>query len=151
MSRDTKRSVIQKGCPEINEAGVASAQVNPGYLVKGVSTIAHQTATTGQRAFALALEREELGKGIDGTYAPSGGAGNYYYASGERVKVGVFGKGMQAIVYVASGQNISEDDYLASAGDGTFAETSTVGDMMCRSLENLGAVTTLTKLRVEVL
>lgn len=144
----TKRSVVLKGCPEVTEEGVASATIHPGYLTKGVSSVA-PASTTHKQAFTLALEREELGAGIDdskqgvGTISAS-------YASGDQVKIGAFDAGDEATVYVASGQNITEDDYLTSAGDGTFAETATVADFMCRAMETLGAVTTLTALRVQV-
>lgn len=143
-----KRSVILKGCPEINEEGVASATVKPGYLVKGVSSIAHQTATTGFFANAVALERDEFGTGIDNTYQGSGTI-SAYYASGDTVKVAVFDAGDEATMYVASGQNITEDDLLQSAGDGTLAEGST--RPIVRAKETLGLVTVLTALRVEFL
>lgn len=141
-----KRSVILKGSPVISEEGAASAEVRPGYLVKGVGTVAHQTASD-RVVPALALERDELGRGIDNTYQSY--AGSAYYASGDRVKVGVFGQGMEATVYVASGQNITEDDLLSSAGDGTFKEEATAEQAIARAMETLGAVTELTKLRVQ--
>lgn len=143
----TKRSVILKGSPVISEEGVASGEVRPGYLVKGVSTIAHQTVSGSKTVAALALERDELGKGIDNTYQSY--AGSAYYASGDRVKVGVFAPGMEATVFVASGQDIQEDELLSSAGDGTFASEGTASDAIARAMETLGAVTELTPLRVQ--
>ena len=73
----TKRSIILKGCPVVNEEGAASEAIKPGYLVKGVSTISLQTATTGYAPRALALERDELGRGIDDTYRSSADAAAY--------------------------------------------------------------------------
>jgi hypothetical protein len=143
----TKRTVVLKGCPEINEEGVASATVKPGYLVKGVSTIAHQTST-GIVPKAVALEREEFGAGIDDTYQGSG-TPSAYYASGDVVRVAVFDSGDEATMWVASGENITEDDLLESAGDGTLAEGST--NPIARAKETVGAVTVLTALRVEFL
>lgn len=143
----TKRSVILKGSPIVNEDGAASATVKPGYLVKGVSTIAHQTSTT-KVPKAFALERDELGAGIDNSRQGTGTV-SAYYASGDRVKVGVFHAGCEVTAFVASGQNITEDDLLESAGDGTLAEGST--NPIARAKETLGAVTTVTAVRVEIL
>lgn len=128
-----KRKVILKGEPIVNEDGTASATVKPGYLVKGVSTIAHQTSTT-TRLKAVALERDELGTGIDNTYQGSGTI-SAYYASGDKVKVAVFKSGEEATVFLASG-NYTEDDLLESAGDGTLTEGSTTP--IARMKETLG-------------
>lgn len=144
-----KRSIVIQGDPRVYEQGVASETIKPGYLVKGISTIAKQTATTtGLPPAAFALERDELGTGIDNTYQGEG-TGSAFYASGDRVKVGVFSKGQRVLAYVASGQNITEDDQLQSAGDGTLAEGTT--KPIARACETLGAVTTETALVVEIL
>jgi hypothetical protein len=144
-----KRSVVLRGEPEFNEYGVANEAIKPGYLVKGVSVIAKQTGTH-KVPRALAVERDELGQGIDDTYRVSGNGTNAAaYASGDTVKVAVFDSGDEATVYIASGQNISEDDLLASAGDGTFAESSTAADILARSLETVGVVTVETAIRVQ--
>ena len=143
----TKRSVVLRGCPEINEYGAASATVKPGYLVKGVSVIAHQTGT-GQVPKAVALERDELGQGIDNT-KQGVGTESAYYASGDTVKIAVFDSGDEATLFVASGENITEDDNLVSNGDGTVKEGSTAGTVVARSLETLGAVVGVTACRVQ--
>jgi hypothetical protein len=142
----TKRSVILKGSPEVNEDGVASATVKPGYLVKGVSTVAHQTSTT-KVPKAFALERDELGQGIDNSKQGSG-TGSAFYASGDKVKVGVFYAGCEVTAFVASG-NYTEDDLLESAGDGTLVEGST--NPIARIKESLGSVVAVTAARVEIL
>jgi hypothetical protein len=145
----TKRSVIQRGCPSVNEDGTASETIKPGYLTKGISTIAKQTATTtGVPPVQIALERDELGQGIDNAHQGSGTT-SAFYASGDRVKVGVFHKGERFVGFVASGQNIVEDDQLQSAGDGTFAEGST--KPIVRACETVGAVTVETAVILEVL
>jgi len=145
----TKRSVIQRGCPMVNEDGTASETIKPGYLVKGISTIAKQTATTtGVPPVAVALERDELGAGIDNAHQGSG-TGTAFYASGDKVKVAVFSKGQRFVGFVASGQNVTEDDQFQSAGDGTFAEGTT--KPIVRACETLGAVTTETACVFEVL
>ena len=51
--------------------------------------------------------------------------------------------------YVLSGENITEDDQLESAGDGTLSEGTT--KPIARALETLGAVTVETALLVEIL
>jgi hypothetical protein len=144
----TKRTVVLKGTPIVSEEGTASEAIKPGYLVKGVSTIAKQTGTTGSVPKAVALERDELGAGIDDTHRGSGTIAAAY-ASGDRVKVGVFKSGEEATGYVASGQNIAEDDLLESAGDGTYAEGST--KPIARAMEALGSVIVETALRVQFL
>jgi len=142
-----KRSIVLRGTPIVSEEGSAGEAIKPGYLVKGVTTLLKQTGTTGSVPNAVALERDELGRGIDDTYRSYAGAAAY--ASGDRVKVGVFKSGEEAVGYVASGQNISEDDLLQSAGDGTYAEGST--KPIARAMETLGAVAVETALRVQFL
>jgi hypothetical protein len=144
-----KRTIVLRGSPEVNEYGIAQETIKPGYLTKGVSQISKATSTH-RVGFNLALERSELGTGIDDAHRGVSTI-SAFYASGDQVKVGSFDAGDEAVVYVASGQNISEDDYLTSAGDGTFAETATVADFMCRALETLGVVTVETPVRVQVI
>ncbi len=142
-----KRSVILKAdSPTISEEGVATETIKPGYLVKGVSSVSKQTGTTGSLPRAVALERDELGQGIDNTHQGSGTA-TAFYASGDRVKVCAFAPGDEAIGFVASGQNIVEDDLLQSAGDGTYAEGST--KPIARAMESVGAVTVETAIRIQ--
>lgn len=143
-----KRSVVLRGTPQVSEQGTASGAIKPGYLVKGVSTIAVQTATNTSVPKAFALERSELGTGIDNTYQGEG-TGSAYYASGDKVKVGVFKSGDRVTAFVASGQNVTEDDLFESAGDGTLAEGST--KPIARALETLGAVTVETACKFEIL
>lgn len=141
-----KRSIVLRGCPTVNEEGAATEAIKPGYLVKGVTSIAKQTGT-GWVPKALALERDELGRGIDDTYRSSADAAAY--AASDVVKVGVFKSGDEAVGYVASGANISADDYLESKGDGLFKEGST--NPIARAMETLGVVATETALRVQFL
>jgi hypothetical protein len=142
-----KRSVVLQGQPIVNEDGAASEEIKPGYLVKGVTTIAKQTAT-GFVPKAVALERDELGTGIDDTYQGRSTV-SAFYASGDTVKVGVFKSGERAVGYIASGENIQADELLESAGDGTYASGST--NPIARSLDAPGAVTVETAIRVEFL
>jgi hypothetical protein len=143
----TKRSIVLRGDPEFNEYGTAQESIKPGYLVKGVSLLLKQTATAGC-VRALAVERDELGVGIDDKYRGSGTIAAAY-ASGDVVKVATFDSGDEAVVYVPSGTTVNEDSYLTSAGGGLFTTTSTPADFMARSLENLGAVSVETAVRVQ--
>jgi hypothetical protein len=131
-----KRSIIQRGADlvQVNEDGVAGSVVKPGYLVKGVTTIDHATVNSAigvPKAFAL--ERDELGTGIDDTRQGSGTI-SAYYASGDTVKVGVFPGGTRFLCFVASGENIAVDTKLESAGDGTL-RAYTNGTPIARALE----------------
>lgn len=148
-----KRTVVLRGLPRYNEYGKASEAIKPGYLVKGVSAVAKQTQT-GRVPCSVAVEREELGGSIDDTYLVTGdGAPAAAYASGDQVKVAAFEGGDEATLRIASGQNIAEDDYLESAGDGTVrkaaAASITSGTFIARSLETTGAVAVETLLRVQ--
>jgi len=143
----TMRSVVLQGTPICNEDGAATEAIKPGYLVKGVTSIAKQTGT-GFVPKAVALERDELGAGVDDTYRGAGTPAAAY-ASGDTVKVGVFKSGERALGYIASGENISADELLESAGDGTYSSGST--NPIARSLDAPGAVTVETAIRVEFL
>ncbi len=158
------RSVVLRGHPKFNEQGYCTAQVNPGYLVKGSAieggVVAHQTANAQTKIpAAFAVERDELGTGIDATYATTAsGTGNYYYSSGDTVKVAVCDAGTQVSAFIASGQSIAADDLLVSNGDGTLAKigvyASGVGPSfpVARALDTTGgAVSVATILRVEIL
>jgi hypothetical protein len=142
-----KRSVILRGCPEQNEYGAAGEAIKPGYLVKGVTTLLKQTATTGYFATAVAVERGELGQGIDN--AAGNGVLAASYATGDTVKVACPDAGDELTMWVPSGQNISEDDLLESAGTGLLIEGST--RPIFRSLETLGVVSVETAVRVQCL
>jgi hypothetical protein len=142
-----KRTVILRGCPDINEYGKAGETIKPGYLVKGVTTVLKQTVNGTAVVKALALERSELGTGIDNAHQGVSTV-SAFYASGDQIKVGVFDSGDEATVFVASGQNVAEDALLGSAGDGTFKISPTVP--LARALESSGGeVTVETAIRVQ--
>jgi hypothetical protein len=118
-----RKVIALLGQPIINEDGVAGSALVPGMLVSGVSTINVHAAAAANCARAFALERDELGKGIDTAYA-----------IGDTVKVGVFHGGQRVYAFIASGQNIAEGGLLESAGDGTLAANS-AGVVLARALE----------------
>lgn len=142
-----KRAVVLRGHPVQNEEGTANATVYPGYLVKGVSTIAPHSTAGGYAAVAIALEKTEFGAGIDSSYVGVG-VDNYYYASGEVVKVGVFSDGQRFVGLLNSGQVIAEDGFLESAGDGTFRAYGS-GVILARALESVTATAARTRIRLE--
>jgi len=144
-----KRSVVLRGHPIENEEGAAGAAIKPGYLVQGVTTILPHASAGGANPVAIALEKGEMGTGIDSTYAGVG-SGSPDYALGDQVKVGVFAPGQRFTGWIASGQNISEDQQLESAGNGTFRAHS-AGTILARALETTGAVVALTKIRLEAM
>lgn len=142
-----KRSVILQGQPNVNENGTATEAIKPGYLVKGVSAISLQTST-GKVPCAIALERSELGVGLDNTYQSSG-VPSAFYASGDQVKVAVFAPGDVFTGFIQSGAVISEDDLLVSAGDGTFKEGTS--DVVARALDTLSVLSTVQACRMQAI
>jgi hypothetical protein len=86
-----------------DEPGPAGGVITPGMLVTVNSSgqvIAHATAGgAGSRTFAL--EREEMNKDIDQTYAV-----------GDQVKTGSGGSGQRFNSLIASGQNIAKGALL---------------------------------------
>lgn len=133
-----KRTITLRGTPYINEDGVTATTIYPGYLVDGVTTIAAHAAAAADVQRSFALERDEMGKDIDD-----------YYSSGDTVKVGVFKPGERVLAYVASGQTISVNQKLESAGDGTLCAVAS-GVVLARALEAITA-TALTRIKVEVI
>lgn len=148
MSITYGRVITLKGDPLQNEDGAAGAAIAPGMLVKGVATILPHATAGGACSATFALERSELGAGIDNTYRGSG-TPDANYQVGDTVKVGSFGKGMRVLALIPSGQNITADGFLESAGDGTLRAYSS-GVIIARALDTTGAVTVRTPIRIEV-
>lgn len=142
-----KRTIALLGQPVYNEDGLAGEAIKPGHLVDGVTTILKHASAGGACPRTFALERDELGQGLTGIDTNAGGPD---YAVGDTVKVGAFHPGQHVNAYIASGQNINENDRLESAGDGTLRVFS-AGVILARALEDSGAVTDLTRIRVEIM
>ena len=138
MSKEKSSAVILQGLPIYNEDGAAGGAITPGMLVSGVSTVVAHATATGVHMRTFALEREEMGQGIDDAYA-----------TGDTVKVGAFAPGDVVNCIIPSGQNIAEGDILASNGDGKLRESGT--NPVGVSLDTLGAVTADTRCRVRIL
>ena len=135
-----KRVVLLRGGDRTiqNETGVAGGTIKPGYLVDGVSTVAAHASAGAACPRTIALERDELGRGIDTTYQTDPSNNVSDYAVGDVVKVAACHHGVQFTGWIASGQNIAENDRMESAGDGTFKKNSS-GVILARSLETLDA------------
>jgi hypothetical protein len=132
-----KRTIALLGAPYVNEDGSASEAITPGMLVKGVTSIEKHATAGGAHSRTFALERDELGNDIDEDYA-----------IGDTVKVGSFTPGQRVLAFIASGQNITADGKLESAGNGTLRALAS-GVAIARALETLN-VTELTRIRVEI-
>lgn len=143
-----RKTIILLGQPVYNEDGVAGEVIKPGHLVDGVLTILKHASAGGACPRSFALERDEMGKGIDATPVTSSGSPDY--AVGDTVKVGSFHQGQHVLAFIASGQNIQINERLESAGDGTLKAFGS-GTIIGRSLEEVGAVTALTRIRVEIM
>ena len=110
------------GKPIINEDERATESILPGSLVAfSEDGFGVQLSDNGEQTIhTFALERDELGCGLD---AP--------YAFGDIVKVGFFVPGMRVYARL-SGTALVKGDMVASAGDGTLekAVTTYIGRML---------------------
>jgi hypothetical protein len=113
----------QRGCPEVNEYGTASGDDQAGLPRQG--RLDHREADQHDQGPEGARARARRTR-----------SGHRQRAPGQRHQLGVLRQrrprqgrrvqvGRRSLVFVASGQNIVEDDQLESAGDGTFAEGAT--------------------------
>ncbi len=102
--------VALRGSPEVDEQTSASAAFTPGDLIEIDTGQWRRHANAGlNAAAAFALERDETGDGIDVDYVLN-----------DAVKAGYFAPGMRVNAFIASGQDLSEGEFLESAGDGTL-------------------------------
>jgi len=135
-----KRCIKLLGEPIQTEDFTASAAITPGDLIVPASngTVARLAVADLDVARMFALEREEMGNTIDDDYA-----------IGDVVKAGTFKGGDRVLAWIASGQNITAGGYLQAANDGTLKAYAS-GARLARALETSGAVTTKTRIRVEI-
>jgi hypothetical protein len=134
-----KRKIVVKGEPVYNEDGVASAEIKPGYL---------NTAQGADIPRQFAVEREELGRGIDNTRQGLG-TGSAYYASGDVVKVAVCYPGCEVTAFVNSGVQVADGDLLTAANDGTLEAVGGGDFPIAQALEAID-VTEVTAVRVRI-
>jgi hypothetical protein len=147
-----KRVVLLRGGDKIIqvENGIAGGAIRPGHLVDGVSSVVVHATAAGVCPRAIALERDEFGTGIDETYiGTNNGTPSPYYASGDQVKVALCHPGVQFTGWVASGQNITENDRMESAGDGSFRKYA-AGTILARALETLDMRNTVGPSRIKL-
>lgn len=123
------RVITLKGAPYLDEDSKAGeAGILPGHLVEIDSAgvvVKHSTAG-GDAARAWALERDEMGNGV-----------NVAYEEDDVVKIGNFSTGMRVAARIESGL-VNAGDFLESAGDGTLTK-ATSGVIVARALETGGA------------
>lgn len=134
-----KRTIKLLGEPIQNEDYKAAEAITPGHLVDldGSFNLIKHASSGGKTQRWFALEREELGSDIDVAYAVN-----------DYVKVGSFAPGTRVNALIASGVNVNPGDFLESNGDGTLKAGTT--NPVALSLDDTGAVTSLTRIRVEV-
>jgi hypothetical protein len=137
VPRKGVRQILLKGRPNQNEEGIAGAAISPGMLVDGVATILAHATAGGVAPKCFAAERDELGSGVDDAYK-HGYAPAAAYAIGDAVKVLSCAPGDRVAVLIASGQNITSNDRLESAGDGTLRKFAS-GTILARALETYDA------------
>jgi hypothetical protein len=109
MSETRSRVIALNGCPVITEFDKAAEAIKPGHLVNfdGSGDLVKHATAGGFAARAFALERDELGNGID-----------VDYATNDVVKVGHFHQGLRVNAIVASGAALAKGAYVESAGNG---------------------------------
>lgn len=145
-----KRVITLLGDPHINEDGIASAVIKPGYLVDGVLSVAAHASAAAACSRTFALERSELGAGIDDSKRVLGTISSDY-AIGDTVKIGSFKQGERVLAWIASGQNIAINARLESAGDGTLRVYGS-GVIIGRALEAVNALSVVrANIRVEIM
>lgn len=133
-----RKTIALLGQPIINEDGVAAEAITPGHLVDGVTSLTKHASAAGFCARTFALERDEMGQGIDTAYAV-----------GDTVKIGSFATSHRVYAWLASGQNVAANAVLESAGNGCLRAV-TSGIILARSLEAVNAATGAARIRIEV-
>lgn len=121
----------------------ASETIRPGMLVDRFNAAGvirwrkHATASIACVP-AFATEQSMVNKGVDDDYLVN-----------QLMEVSIGSKGAAFWAFIASGQNIVAGNKLESAGDGTLKIFGS-GIVLASALENKPTVTTLTRIRVEV-
>lgn len=143
-------NTIWLGGPKVEEnTYVAGEAITPGHLIElyndgGTLKWRKNASATEIQAIAVALDQPELNKGVDDAYA-----------AGDLVRAAFFAPGSKFWGLIASGQDIDPAELLKSAADGTLQTvgTSTADANLghFQSLEDTGAVTALTRVRVQVI
>ncbi len=153
-----RRAIALLGTPIYTEEGQATEVITPGYLVEGQTSIALSTIDGLKAPIRIAMERDEMGRGIGAVGASSLDTNavaslSADYAIGDTVKVGAFHAGQRFLGFIVSGQDITADDLLEAAGDGTF-EILAGAEPLVRAVETVdasGVVEADVPIRLEVI
>lgn len=128
--------IALRGEPIIDEQNTASEAFLPGTLIEiNAGQWRKHAGSAGAAAAIFALERDEIGKGID-----------VAYAIGDYVKAGYFAPGDRVNALIPSGQNVAEGAELESDGAGRLKAGTT--KPIARAAAASGAVTADTRLAV---
>lgn len=138
----TPNRIHLKGSGVMDEAAAAGT-IKPGYLIKrnsGGSVVAHSSADGAAEA-TFALEDALQGKTIDDNYS-----------SGDKVMILSAAKGDEVYAWLSAGENVTQDEYLTSNGDGTLkVGTSNVVAAPAESVDNSDSAAIDVRIKVRVL
>jgi hypothetical protein len=138
-----KRTIKLLGEPIQNEDDKAASAITPGMIVtwNGSGDLIPHATAGGQAARAFALEREEMGNDIDDAYA-----------TGDTVKVGVFGPGCRVNALIANTVNAAKGNFLEVGATAGTLRVFTTGVVVARALESLNNTSGANaRLRVEIM
>lgn len=137
------RKVIKLlGNPIVQEEELAIEAITPGHVVEYSGAGVRKNATAAANVTPMfALERDEMGKGIDVAYAIN-----------DKVKVGVCAPGDRVYAFIPSGQVVAKGAYLTTDNAGRLTTASVSATI--RTAQALEAVTSSdpgdTRIRVQI-
>lgn len=140
-----RRKVVLRGQPEYNEDSKALEVLTPGHLVELTATgVQKNSDDAANVAPTFVVERDEMGKDIDDTYAIN-----------DYVKVAACYPGCRVYAFLASGQNVVAGAYLTGTTTGLLTAASVAaGIRLARALEPVdtsgSAPVAGTRIRVEI-
>lgn len=143
ITKETPNTIHLGGDGVLVNDLVAIETITPGMIIErqndsGTLKFGVQDTASEDCARIFALNQSMLNKGVDDNYA-----------AGDLVEAIVAKPGCVIWGLIASGQNITQGQYLEAAGDGTF-KVYNAGVRLASALESKNA-TALTRIRVEVM
>lgn len=144
------RTIILAGGEVVIDDILASEAITPGHLVElfsasaGVNKWRKNSSATNITPMFVAINQPELNLGLETACA-----------AGDLIPVAALEKGDIFYGLLPSGQNIANGDLLQSNGDGTMkaatdaAAAANVAKF--QALDNIGAITVQTRVRVQVI
>ena len=141
MTALPRNVIVLMGTPNQWEQGAAGeAGILPGMAVQGELTIMKHATAGGASPRKFALERQEMGQGI-----------NVAYSVNDRVKVGSFAKGDRVYTFIPVAANIPIDGPLTSNGDGTFKTAGATDEVWGKALEAVNNTSgAIARIRMEI-